>query len=131
MDETFSRRMSAPILEDGQITEIGTWLDTLPEVAAPTRDHVAAARGEAAFVSEGCADCHAGPRFTNSESVDVGTGGAFQVPSLLGLAVRGPWMHDGCAGSLGEVLAGCDGTPHGDVTDATTRADLVAYLESL
>jgi hypothetical protein len=131
MDETFTRRMSAPILEDGEITEIGTWLDTLPEVAAPARDPEAAERGEAAFVSEGCVDCHAGPRFTNSETVDVGTGGAFQVPSLLGLAVRGPWMHTGCADSLAEVLDGCGGTPHGDVADAGTRADLVAYLESL
>jgi len=131
MDETFTRRMSAPILDDEGITQVGTWLDTLPEVAAPAQDPEAAVRGESAFGTEGCVDYHAGPRFTDKRSVDVGTGGAFQVPSLLGLAVRGPWMHDGCADSIGAVLEGCAGAPHGGVSDPALRADLVAYLETL
>jgi len=34
---------------------------------------------------------------TNNQSADVGTGGTFQVPSLVDLAHRAPYMHDGCA----------------------------------
>jgi cytochrome c peroxidase len=33
-------------------------------------------------------------------TVDVGTGSALQVPSLHGLALRAPYMHDGCAETL-------------------------------
>ena len=33
-------------------------------------------------------------------TVDVGTGGMFQVPSLKAARYHGPSMHDGCASSL-------------------------------
>ena len=48
----------------------------------------------------GCSGCHSGPRLTDNSTRLVGTGGAFQVPSLLGLAARAPYMHDGCAKTL-------------------------------
>ena len=41
----------------------------------------------------GCATCHAGDKLTNNTTVDVGTGEAFQVPSLRGVAYRAPYMH--------------------------------------
>ena len=44
--------------------------------------------------------CHSGPALTNNTTVNVGTGGSFQVPSLRGVSLRGPWMHDGCAKTL-------------------------------
>ena len=48
----------------------------------------------------GCITCHSGPRLTNAQTVDVGTGAPFQVPSLVGVGTRGPFMHDGCAKTL-------------------------------
>jgi cytochrome c peroxidase len=62
-------------------------------------DPAAIARGKQLFESSsvGCATCHRGAALTNNLTVDVGTGGHFQVPSLLGLALRSPFMHDGCA----------------------------------
>ena len=44
--------------------------------------------------------CHVGPLMTTKQIVDVGTGGAFKVPSLLGVGARAPFMHDGCATTL-------------------------------
>lgn len=83
----------------------------------------------------GCADCHAGERLTNNESETVGTGLKLQVPSLLGVGARAPFMHDGCAVDLtsrfGAYCGG--GDDHGKTSqlDAAQIADLVAYLESL
>ncbi len=77
-----------------------------------------AARGAAQFKAAGCADCHAGPDFTDSKTHYVGTsapreadsaayGGKppplgfepppeqFRTPSLRNVAVTGPWLHDG------------------------------------
>ena len=82
-----------------------------------------------------CATCHTGARFTNNVSYDVGTGEALQVPSLVGLAFRAPYMHDGCAKTmldrLGTICGG--GDKHGVTSQLTTeeKTDLAAYLESL
>jgi hypothetical protein len=48
----------------------------------------------------GCTDCHSGDKFTNNETRLVGTGDDLQVPSLVGIGSRPPYMHDGCAPTL-------------------------------
>jgi hypothetical protein len=57
------------------------------------------------------------------------------VPQLHNLAFRGPFLHDGCAGTLLERFTKCGspGDRHG-LTSKLTPAqidDLVAYLETL
>lgn len=82
----------------------------------------------------GCANCHSGPALTNNETVDVGTGGPLQVPSLVGLGRRAPYFHDGCASTLVEIFeAACGGGLHGAVGALRQGqlAELVAFLESL
>jgi cytochrome c peroxidase len=93
-------------------------------------------RGLTLFEAEraACTTCHAGEAMTNNQTRDIGTGGAFQVPSLRGLAHRAPFMHAGCAATLRELFsASCGGEPHALVAawDATDLDDLLAYLESL
>src|SRR4029078_12312524 len=87
-----------------QIDGLMTWIDTQPRVAhAAPADTAAVARGRALFKDASraaCAPCHAGAAFSNNQTVDVGTGGAFQVPSLVGIGSRGPFMHNGCAKTL-------------------------------
>jgi hypothetical protein len=71
---------------------------------------------------------------TNNTTVDVGTGAAFQVPSLIGLAYRAPFLHHGCAPTIEDRFGDCGGgDKHGKTSMLTTseRADLVAYLKSL
>jgi cytochrome c peroxidase len=81
-----------------------------------------------------CSKCHEGERFTNNTSADVGTGGEYQVPSLLDIAYRAPFMHDGCAATLRQRFdPNCGGEKHGE-TAALSEAqlsDLIVYLESL
>jgi cytochrome c peroxidase len=115
---------------------MGQWLEHLPVPAAlPNVDKVAAAAGKVLFEDPvvACASCHSGPHLTNNQTLDVGTGGAFQVPSLLGVSARLPLMHDGCAATLADRFTKCGGDKHGQ-TDQLSQgqiAELVAYLGTL
>ena len=81
--------------------------------------------------------CHDGERFTNNRSYDVGTRSdrALQVPSLVGIGYRAPFMHDGCAPTLtARFDPSCGGgEAHGSTASLGEEQidDLVAYLESL
>jgi hypothetical protein len=71
---------------------------------------------------------------TNSKNFDVGTGGAFQVPSLVGVGWRRPLIHTGCAKTLADRFdPSCGGDKHGDTQDLSSGqvADLVKFLETL
>ena len=137
MSEVFVRRMGGFAESPERIDAIQNWIFSLhPRAALRAADDPAAQRGKALFNSGevGCATCHAGSKFTNSTSFDVGTGGKFQVPSLLGVARRLPVMHTGCATTLRERFdATCGGTAHGNTAqlDEGQLSDLVSYLESI
>jgi mono/diheme cytochrome c family protein len=136
MDDVFAVRMSGGNLSERQKRSLGPWLDRLP---APSPAVVAAdaiERGKQIYQSPevGCATCHNGPLYTNNLLVDVGTGGNFKVPSLLGIGARAPFMHDGCAKTLTDRFTVCGNSNlHGNTSHLTPAqiADLVAYLESL
>jgi cytochrome c peroxidase len=137
--DVFSGRMSGPALAPDQVTATLHWLDAQPRPheAAPA-DPNAVARGQVLFndsTRAACSVCHAGAHMTNNVTVDVGTGGAFQVPSLIGLGMRGPYMHNGCATKLADrFIASCGGGDrHGGASllSSAELSDLVAYLQSL
>lgn len=137
VSEVLVRRMSAPTPTPADVIALAGWIDRLPTLPGGVSDDPdAVTRGEAIFRSDAtnCAGCHSGPRFSNGEAVDVGTGGRFQVPTLLGLRWRAPYLHDGRAATLRDRFAPSGGGEmHGhtaQLTDAQVD-DLVAYLESL
>jgi mono/diheme cytochrome c family protein len=139
LDEVFVRRMSGTKPGKRTTAAFARWIDSLPMLpTSPPADVDAVERGRALFQSEavGCASCHGGQRLTNEQNSDVGTGKAFQVPSLLGVAQRTPLMHDGCAPTLEARFTDttCGGGDKHGVTShlaADEIADLVAYLETL
>lgn len=137
MSEVFVRRMGGFAESPERIDAVQDWIFSLrPRAAVRAADDPAALRGKALFNSSevGCATCHTGSKFTNSTSFDVGTGGKFQVPSLLGVARRLPVMHTGCAQTLRERFdPSCGGTAHGNTAqlDEGQLSDLVSYLESI
>ena len=95
-------------------------------------DPNAVSRGAEVFQASACAECHGGPLFTSNFLEDVGTGGDRQVPSLIGVGTRGPWMSSGCAKTMAERFdPDCGGAAHGDPVDAAHVNDIVAYLETL
>jgi cytochrome c553 len=136
-DAVMTGRMNGPALDAEEKGYLQSWLFALPALPAPTGlDAASAARGQALFASQatGCASCHSGPRFTSSLTVNVGTGDRFQVPSLVGVGARAPFLHDGCAATLTDRFGPCGGgLKHGDVSSLSTGdvADLVTYLQTL
>ncbi|MBX5481297.1 MAG: c-type cytochrome [Myxococcaceae bacterium] len=137
MLEVFVGRMGARPSLLKRAPQMLAWLDSLPgprHTDAELDD--AARRGEALFhdATVGCASCHSGSRFTNNATMDVGTGGKFQVPRLVGLAGRAPYMHDGCAQTLEQRFdPACGGANHGNVSGLSPEQlhDLVEYLKTL
>jgi len=84
----------------------------------------------------GCATCHSGARFSNNQTMDVGSeDGYLQVPSLIGVWARAPYLHNGCAKTmLDRFTLACDTrSKHGNITALTTTDSqaLAAYLETL
>jgi hypothetical protein len=137
VDEVFGRRMNGGSLRPDQVAALERWSNAqaVAPASAP-RDPAAVDRGRALFADAtvGCASCHAGARLTNNATVDVGTGGAFQVPSLTGVAWRTPLMHGGCAPTLRDRFGPCGGGDRHGRTSQLAPAqldDLVAYLETL
>jgi hypothetical protein len=96
-----------------------------------------------------CATCHSGPYFTDSSLAakpfnlhDVGTGGSprekmgpkYDTPTLIGVYRTGPYLHDGRAKTLHDVLTTCNPADrHGKTSHLKPGeiADLVAFLKSL
>lgn len=105
--------------------------------------------GEEIFARLGCDTCHAGPDFTDSATGvvhDVGTmtdlsggrlGGTLEgidTPTLLGIWETAPYLHDGSAPTLHDVLVTRnEGDLHGAVStlSALEVDQLVAYLQEL
>jgi mono/diheme cytochrome c family protein len=140
VDEVMTRRMGGFKVEPKFASALATWIDTLPPLQLGTSETApadAVQRGKALFESEevACASCHSGTHFTNNKSVDVGTEGVFQVPTLLGVGLHPPFMHDGCAETMAERFepscGGGDKHGHTSQLDAREIADLVSYLNTL
>lgn len=137
LGDTFVTRMGREMPDAPTVKALSGWLAKIPEPRSTRPDATLVARGEALFHQGdvGCAGCHSGQSLTNNQTLDVGTGGAFQVPSLRGVAGRGPWMHDGCAATLRERFTRpeCGGKAHGNLSGlAPADVDaLLAYLKTL
>jgi mono/diheme cytochrome c family protein len=138
MGEVFVNRMGGVQPDPYSLAAVADYVQSLPALPpSAALDDAVAARGEELFhdATVGCAGCHTGASLTNDQTVDVGTGKAFQVPSLVGIADRAPFMHDGCAETLHDRFDPiCGG---GDVHGKTSHLPpedidaLVAYLETL
>jgi YVTN family beta-propeller protein len=70
----------------------------------------AAVRGQQVFLDAGCSSCHNGPYYTNGRLFDVGTGSAddstkaYDTPTLREVWRTAPYLHDGRAATMEEVL---------------------------
>ena len=87
-----------------------------------------------------CSTCHSGPKYTNQQQVDVGTGKltdrspVIDVPQLSNVAYSAPYLHDGSARSLEEIWTVFNPKDtHGVSNDLTKDElnDLIEYLKTL
>jgi len=101
-----------------------------------------AKRGQKVFAKANCDMCHPAPLYTDKDKYDVGTltkrnlpaTKEFDTPSLIELYRTAPYLHDGRAATLMDVITTHNPKDaHGETRQLTAqeRADLVAFLKSL
>ena len=139
MNEVFVGRMGGVRESAPRVSSLSEWLFSLkaPPAIRDATDE-AALRGQVLFGSAdvGCTTCHSGAKLTNNQSaaIDTVANKKLQVPSLVAVGYRAPFMHNGCAKTLGARFdPACGGNAHGNTAalSDTQRDDLIAYLESL
>ena len=128
---------------DGLLVEldaIAAYMEELaPPPPRPADEPVAAARGEALFDAR-CASCHPGggsdglahPIVPPSDDDAASLERAF-TPTLQAVRARPPYLHDGRAATLRDVLTTADPNARHGAADLSEDEldDLVAYLETL
>jgi cytochrome c553 len=136
VNDVYTVRMAGQTLPADQMGALTSWVQAIPPPPAPSWVSASAASaGEALFNSAavGCATCHSGAKFTNNQTLDVGTGGAFQVPPLVGVGWRAPLLHNGCAATIADRFGMCSTPQHGTLTNlsAADLQNLEAFLDTL
>jgi YVTN family beta-propeller protein len=147
MKKSLSETMLGPQPSDEDAAAVLAYLESREPPPNPFRQadgalSESAQRGKLVFESEkaGCATCHSGPYFTDSNIHDVGLGSprdrykGYNTPTLRGVYQKVKLLHDGRAESLDDVVTG----PHSPEKVAGTAPlteeeakDLVEYLKSL
>jgi len=124
---------------------IDEYLKSLKPVPSPylTRGKLsrAAERGERVFGRAGCAGCHPPGLFTELNRYDVGTRASFDkptdefdTPTLVELWRTAPYLHDGSAATVRDVVTTCNPhNQHGTTSNLSDREidDLCEYVLSL
>ena len=124
---------------------IDEYVKTLQPIPSPYLIHnglsSAARHGKGLFKSRelDCVRCHAPPLWTDLKPHPVGTGkfdqpgDQFYTPSLIEVWRTAPYLHDGSAASLRDVVVnhGFKSAPAKIQLTATDIDDLVAYLQTL
>lgn len=132
---------------EGLARDVDSYLKSLRPVPGPEvtggKPSPAAQRGSVLFHSQevGCAGCHGGPLLTDMKHHDTGTrngydrpGESFDTPTLVEIWRTAPYLHDGSAATLRDVLTTRNpDDQHGQTSQLSPAQldDLVAYLRSL
>lgn len=148
-DMTVLAFMGGTGLDPQSMDAIGAFIDQIKAAPSPAalQDGLteAQARGKAIFEDPmvGCTACHTGRHFTDNRGWDIGSNASragmedisvFQTPVLHGLARSAPYLHDGSAQTLYELVdqwVRTDRMGTGSHLDETALLDLAEYLETL
>jgi DNA-binding beta-propeller fold protein YncE len=141
--KSFTDTMSGAEPAEDEVRAIAAFLGTLepPPSPHPGPDRSdSAARGKEIFEHKArCARCHRGELYTSESNHDVKVGSdggphaLWNPPTLRGLWDRGPYLHDGRAKTLQELLE-FHHLPEklgGERLTPNERDDLIAFLKSL
>ena len=128
---------------DEDAAAIDEYLKSLKPVPSPLlvdgKLSPAAERGAKVFEQAGCAACHPAPLYTNLKEYDLGTGTGpdkdkkFDTPTLVEVWRTAPYLHDGRAPTIREMLTKYNpGDKHGVTSGLTEEQinDLVEFVLS-
>jgi YVTN family beta-propeller protein len=137
------RHIHFAVRPEEEAAAIDEYLKNLKPVPSPyLRDgklSQAARRGRKLFQSAGCAKCHEGPLFTDMLKHDVGTGEGldrglkFDTPTLIEVWRTAPYLYDGRAATMEELLTKYNPQDKHGVTSKLTEdqiKDLAAFVLS-
>jgi len=124
---------------------IDEYLKSLKPVPSPYLVHgklsKAAKRGREIFSRAGCVMCHSSPLYTDLHQQDVGTCGQFDTrtdkfytPTLVEVWRTAPYLHDGSAATIRDVVTTCNlHDEHGQTSKLSQQDidDLCEYVLSL
>jgi cytochrome c peroxidase len=114
--------------------------DASPDAGRESGQPEEAGRGWKVFEKAGCIACHPPPLFTDLKKYDLGLGKdldrdrAFDTPSLVEIWRTAPYLYDGRAATIRDVLVEHNEKDlHGRTSDLTPKeiADLEAFILSL
>jgi YVTN family beta-propeller protein len=143
--DSMTKSMQGPEPSEEDLDALTAFLNTLDWRPNPNRKvggslSMAAKRGEAVFNAKGCQACHAGPNYTAEGAYSVGLESpgdvykGFNPPPLRGVYNRAPYLHNGEARTLEQVLTKYHRPSQlGGQPDCTPEElkDLVEFLRSL
>ena len=137
------RHIQFAVRPEEEAAAIDEYLKSLKPVPSPHfvdgKLSESAERGQKIFDKAGCASCHTGPLHTDLKTHNVGTGKdldkdrLFDTPTLVEVWRTSPYLYDGRAATIEEVLTTCNpGDTHGvtsDLTEAEIK-DLAEFILS-
>ncbi|MFC1762140.1 c-type cytochrome, partial [Planctomycetota bacterium] len=103
--------------------------------SSPTELSQTAKRGKQLFVRAGCASCHSGSLYTDLKSYDVGTGrdaqvgDKFDTPTLIETWRTAPYLYDGRAATMKDVVTTFNKNDRHGKTGTLTEEELDALVE--
>jgi mono/diheme cytochrome c family protein len=130
-------RLGGRDVTEDQLEAVAAYIEQIRDVDTPEKGSTApeVARGRALFERPdvGCSGCHNGVRLTDNLDYDLYGLTGVNTPTLVGIVATAPYLHDGRADTLRDVL---ETTRRGEMgnTSLLTEAeldDLEAYLRSL
>jgi DNA-binding beta-propeller fold protein YncE len=140
VQKSLTETMFGPKPTAAETADLVAFLKTLdhppPALLSDPALRKAAARGQALFTGKArCARCHQAPLYTSARNYNLGLddGSPYKLwnpPSLLRVSDRGPYLHDGRAGSLEDLLQRHH-VPEklgGDKLTARELRDLIVFL---
>ena len=113
---------------------VKSWLTGSPKLSKTAKN------GKKIFNKAHCSSCHSGGMFTNMASYDIGTGNpsqqptVFDTPTLIEIWRTAPYLQDGRAATMKEVLTDFNiDDKHGKTSNLTDKQidELVEYILSL
>ena len=129
-------RMGGAGLTQAEADAIAAFVDFTPGPDVPDlQDADSVARGAELFFSSevGCGSCHFGDDYTDHESHDMFGLEGVNTPRLKGIAASAPYLHDGSAETIMDVLEDVRDGEMGDTSGLTDEQmkDLEAFVLSL